>query len=414
MNKQQRHAWVVNHHAVIPSKDGSAARHLHLARQLKKHGWETSLIVASTRHPSGEQTLNGLFRTRSTLEDGVPVLAIRSKSYTAGMYARVIGMVSFALNLSLPRATASLERPDVVIGSTVHPLAAWAGSILAKRNKVPFVFEIRDVWPDALVELGMFSENSVIARAVRALMISIAKQAALVVAPLPHVDRWLQEQGLGDKPFVWVSNGTEVTSETPPVPVPDREHFTFMYLGAHGNANVLDTVIDAFDEACQRRPDLNLRLRLVGQGPKKEELIAYAATLRSTANISFEDRIPASEVKARAAEADAMISALAGLPMYRYGISLNKLFTYLDSGRPTVWASSAPNNPIREANAGICVESDDREALTKAIIDMATTPVEERTEMARRGWQYVKENYSFEVLGRCLADSLDRVVEVGG
>lgn len=407
-----KHIWVVNHHALIPSKDGSLGRHMHLAQELTEHGWKSSIIVASTKHPTGEQALKGKSRVRMTSEQGVPVLWIRSKAYTSGLRARALGMVAFAVNLCLPRATSKLESPDVVMGSTVHPFAAWAGLQLARRHKVPFVFEIRDVWPETLEELGAISPGGFLARTTRALMRLLAKRASLVVSPLPYIDLWLAGLELEEKPFVWISNGTDSVGDTPPTPVPIRESFTFMYMGSHGPANILDRVLEAFDDASRRRPDLDLRLRLVGDGPDKDLLMEQAKGLHSAARISFEPRIPGSEVKSRAAEADAMISALDDLPVYRFGISLNKLFTYLDSGRPIVWASSAPNNPIRDAGAGICVESNDHDAFTKAMISMATLPPMERSEMALKGWQHVRDNYTFNILARKFAESLDQVVEL--
>lgn len=405
---------MVNHHASIPSKDGSSGRHLNLAEGLAKHGWNASLIIASTKHPTGEPGFSGMVRKGMTVEKNTKVLWIRSNSYRNGGIARILGMMTFALNLCAPGATSTLEKPDIVLGSTVHPLAAWAASVLARRNRVPFVFEVRDVWPDALIELNAISSRGIVAKALRALMSSLAKRADLVVAPLPYISRWLEEQDLEDKPFVWVSNGTAVENDTPPVTVPERETFTLMYLGSHGSANVLDTILDAFDDACQLRPELKLCLRLIGEGPKKQQLVEYAKSLRSSQRISFEERIPQSQVKSRAREADAMISALHDSPVYKYGIGSNKLFTYLDSGRPTIWASSAPNNPIKEANAGLCVASDDREALVAAIIEMAETSAEDRTQMAQRGWLHVRENYSFDVLGYKLAEALDQVVNDPG
>lgn len=411
--ERQRHVWIVNHHARIPSKDGGTGRHLELGKRLSSHGWSVSLFVSSTAHSSGTQHLHGMSRRKVTLENGVETVWVRTNAYGSNALLRLAGMAVFAGMLLSPGMTRGLPKPEVVVGSTVHPLGAWAGRRLAKRYGVPFVFEVRDVWPDALIELGVISKGGVAARLTRRLMRSLADSAALVLSPLPRVDLWLKEMGLNDTRFQWVSNGSDLPEEEDPAVYPVRtEGFTFMYLGSHGEANGLDILLEAFDDACQARPDLHLQLRLVGSGIRKPELIARAQHLVSVESISFEERIPQEKVISRAREADCLVGVLRDLPTYRHGVSLNKSFMYLGSGRPVVWASSAPNNPIQEADAGISVASEDRGALANALIQMAETSLTERETMARHGREHLSQNYTFDVLAHKLSNALNQVFDV--
>jgi len=406
----RRQLWMVNHHASVPSK-GAFGRHVGFAQALQDLGWDTTLFIASATGEDGKQHLRGFRRTKRTLEGGVPTVWVRTNAYGHSIMLRLLGMGVFALNLLAPGMTRGVPRPDVVLGSTVHPLAAWAGARLARRHHVPFVFEVRDVWPETLIDMGAIRADGLSARATRRLMTALARRASLVVAPLPLVSDWLREMGLEDKKFVWVSNGAELDPEDP-APLRDSTDggFTFMYLGAHGRANVLDGVLDAFDEASRRRPDLDLRLRLVGQGPRKQALAQHAEALAAGDRISFEEAIPQSQVLDRAREADCLVAAISDLPVYRYGIGLNKLFMYLSAARPVVWASSAPNNPIRDSGAGVCVPSDDRDALAGALLEMAELPLAARQGMADRGRAHLVAEYSFPVLGAQLAEALDDLV----
>src|SRR5690606_37297164 len=130
-------------------------------------------------------------------------------------------------------------------------------------------------WPDALVHLGQLSATGFLSRAVRKLMLSVARRADLVLAPLPGIDRYLRENNILDTPFLWISNGIDSEQELPQelgAESTDRP-FTFMYLGSHGNANALDRVLDAFDMLVRDHPELNVKLRLVGDGPRKKDLI---------------------------------------------------------------------------------------------------------------------------------------------
>ena len=402
--------WLVNHHALVPSKDGGTGRHLNMARYLPQHGWTASLIIASTIHANGSQGMKGIRLRKISNEDGVPILWVRATAYGQSMLRRFIGMLVFALVALMPGITRGLQRPDVVVGSTVHLLGAWVGLRLAKRHKVPFIYEIRDVWPDALIHLGRLTPSHPMARVMEYLSVKLAQRATIVIAPLPNIDRYLKDHSVDPTKFVWVSNGFDGARElTLPTYSPGSE-FVFMYLGAHGNANALDGILEAFDRACSSAPGLALRLRLVGDGPLKPSLIKFAESLSSADRISFEEQIPSADVIGRAREADCLVSNLHDSPVYDYGISPNKLYTYMYACRPVVFACSAPNNPIREGKSGLVVAGDDREALSHAMLEIAQMPVVSRIELARRGYEHVLDNYSHEALAARFAAGLDRAV----
>lgn len=403
-----RHVWVVDHYTSLPSKEGNS-RHLHLALELPRHGWTASLIVASTMHPSGRQSLRGPHLRKLTAEKGVQALSVRTIAYGSSLPLRFLGMILFAVNLLRPGMTNGLPRPDAVIGSTVHPFAAWAGWRLAKRHRVPFIYEIRDVWPESLFDLARIDKDHPVSRVVTLIDSALMRHAGLVLSPLPFVDRHLAEMGYPDKPFLWVPNGF-VAPQEPAEPVERAEGpFTFMYLGAHGRANALGGLLEAFNEACTIAADLDLRLRLVGDGPLKGDLRASASALPAADRITFEDRIPVGEVITRAREADCLVANLHDLPVYRFGVSLNKYFMYLAAGRPVVVGASAPNNPIVEAGAGLGAPSGDRKALAEAMVAMARTSFADRAKMGRAGRQMLLEQYTWETLAEKLVGGLDSV-----
>lgn len=406
----ERHIWIVNHHALVPSKDRATGRHLNMATRLPKVGWSASLIVASTIHSDGSQAMRGLRLRRITAERDVPVLWVRASAYGRSTVRRFIGMFVFAANALLPGMTKGLRRPDVVVGSTVHLLAAWVGYRLARRHNVPFVYEVRDVWPDALVHLGKLRADGLFARMMKRLSVRLARAADLVVSPLPKFDRYLQENRVDPEKFLWVSNGIDMLRESEAEPV-QNSSFTFMYLGSHGNANALDGIIEAFDQLCQDHPEHSYVLRLVGDGPLKPRLQILTQSLKSSPYIQFEDRIPQTHVTQRAREADCLLANLHDSPVYEYGISPNKLFAYLHAARPVIFACSAPNNPIREAGAGFVVAGDDRPALARAMYEMSCTTPLERAEMAARGYDYVHSNFTHDVLTARLADGLERLLD---
>ncbi|MFS0703562.1 glycosyltransferase family 4 protein [Cellulomonas sp. 179-A 9B4 NHS] len=404
--------WIVNHFASAPHKSGGGGRHYSMARWLGARGWTATVIGSTTVHPTGQQAFSGTRLTRRQVEDGVDCLWIWSNSYVSGSAMRVLGMVVFAVGVLIPGSTRRLGRPDVVIGSTVHLLAAWAGYRLARRHRVPFVFEIRDVWPETLVDLGAMKESSVAARAIKRLSLFLARRAAMVISPLPGVGRYLEENGV-PTPFEWIPNGTEVplVEVGHPAGTAGPGPFTFMYLGSHGRANALDTLLTAFDRACALLPGTDLSFRLVGSGPEKDALRRSAADLAHGDRIRFEDRIPRAAVNARAGEADCLVANLRDRPVYRFGISLNKLYDYFLAARPIILASNAMNDPVSDAGAGTTVAADDADAVAHAMVAMVRASDDERRLMGERGRAFVTEQYSYQALAARLAKALDRVLE---
>lgn len=401
----------MNHYATTPEKDNSEGRHLALGRHMIKLGWSTTLLFASTSHPDGKQRLHSRNIRHLSQVDGVDCVWVRTNAYHRSRLRRILGIFMFTFNVLLPSTTRGLERPSAIIGSTVHPLAAWAGKRLADRYKVPFIFEIRDVWPETLVDLKAIRPESLVALSLKSISNYLISAAQLVISPLPGVSKLIAEGGFVNKGFLWISNGIE-TSGAGWVPnVRNHSAFTFMYLGSHGVANALDIVLDAFQLAVSRsaRP---LRLRFVGDGPEKLRLLKRAEQLGIGEFVSFERSIARSRVVSTLQEADCLVISSLGLDVYRYGISANKLFDYLISGRPVIAAvAGVYNNPVADAGAGLTVEGGNPDKLCDAMLEVSQSDLETLNLMGQQGFTHALNVYSYEALAAKLAKGLDELVE---
>lgn len=403
-----KNVWILNHYAQEPSGAGGT-RHFHLAEHLQAYGWHATIIAASVEHQSGHQRLEPNEKKRCDYFKGVPFLWVRTPEYQGNGGGRMRNMLAYTWAVLQRSTTAKLPRPDVVIGSSVHPFAAVAGALLSRRYKVPFIFEVRDLWPQTLVDMGRLQEDSFMTWALRKLELWLYRRAARTVVLLPRAWEYITPLGIPKERVVWIPNGVDL-SLFPRSTVADtaKDHFTLMYFGAHGQANGLDNVLHAMKHVQEQSNGRNIHLRMIGDGPLKPSLVEQASEMGLT-NVSFEPPVAKTQIPALANQADAFVFNLIDAPVFKYGISSNKLFDFMAAERPVVFSCDSTNNPINDAQSGLTVEPGQPQKLANAISEIAASPLTERQRMGRAGRDYVEQNHGFEQLAGRLAAVLDDV-----
>lgn len=397
--------WILNHYAQEPGGPGGT-RHYSLAKALRRNGWAASLIAASTEHGTGRERLAAAESRRLDYFDEVPFLWLRTASYAGNGTDRVRNMLGYTFAALNKENLKGLQAPDVIVGSSVHPFAAWAGLRLARRYGVPFVFEVRDLWPQTLVDLGRLSDKHPMTMALRWLERHLYKHASKIVVLLPRAGEYIEPLGVAADKIVWVPNGIALDIFPAPEPMPASDSFMLMYFGAHGTANGLDNVIKAMDEVRKIDQPKPIHLRIIGDGPLKADLIKLAEEL-DLSNVSFEPPVPKNQIALLASEADAFVFNLIDAPVFKFGISSNKLFDFMACGRPVIFSCDAGNNPVAAADGGVTVPAGNPLALAQAIIDLASLSAEERQRMGAANRRHIEENYEFNLLGAKFAAALD-------
>lgn len=408
-----KNVWILNHYAVPPGTPGGT-RHFNLAKNLPAHGWQASIVAASVEHLSGKQRLSSGEVCRIETCADVSFLWLRTTGYQGNGGGRMRNMLEYAWRAWRPSSTKNLPRPDAVIGSSVHPFAAVAGALLARRFGVPFVFEVRDLWPQTLIDLGRIGANSLTARIMRMMERWLYRRADRIVTLLPRAVDYIAPLGVPEGKVVWIPNGVELSDfPDPGAPLPGSEGrpFNLMYFGAHGQANDLDNILKAMKLLQEREGVARVHLRMIGDGPTKPGLLKLAQQL-DLQNVSFESPVPKSEVPTIAAQADAFVLSVLDRPnLYRYGISMNKLYDYFAGRRPIIMASAAANDPIHDSGAGFTVAPENPMALAGAISELMAMPADARVEMGAAGRRYIEQNNDFAILARNLAATLDECLE---
>lgn len=407
--------WILNHYAAEPNGIGGT-RHFHLASAMAKHGWCATIIASSIELNSGRERLGRGEKKRLDVFDRVPFLWIRVPGHVGNGGGRLLNMLAYSARVLLPSYTRELNRPDAIVGSSVHPFAALAGALLAKRHGVPFIFEVRDLWPRTLIDLGRIKENSFTAMWMRWLERFLYRCASRIVVLLPKAADYIAPLGISREKIVWIPNGVDVGFFAKDIGKAVGPSTDIMYFGAHGQANALEPLIDAMAVLRRRPHAAAIKLRLIGNGDKKKALIARAASLGlNDSTVSFEDPVAKKEIPKLASEADAFVIHVPDrAELYRYGISPNKLFDYMAAGRAIVMACAENIDFTREYGCGVWAPPEDPEGLADAFERMAAMPVEERRRMGVNGRRAVEENFSFDQLSKSFASVLDDSINACG
>ncbi len=400
------HLWIINPYAITPNMAGMT-RHYSLARVLKQYGIDVTIITSDVHYLTRRSARSyGAAPYHFEEIEGVSFLWIDVPGYTLNSWGRVKSMLAFAARVYRKAWAVSMDEPDVVLASSPHMFGAWAAARLARVYEVPFILEVRDLWPESLVQIGGYVPGHPAVRLLEYLERYLYRKADAIVTLLPGASDHFIEKGAQPDQIHWIPNGVDLNLIDQPVFPHQPGPFTVMYAGAHGIANALDAVLDAAALLAQEAPDLDVQFRLIGDGVEKCRLAQRVEDERLY-NVQLEPPVPKAAIYKKLSAADAFIVNMKRSSLYRHGISFNKLFDYMAVARPVVFASNAPNNPIAEADAGVTVEADNPRSLADGVRQLARMSAQERWQMGLRGRRYVEQGYNMTVLGQRLKTVLE-------
>ena len=390
-----------------PEMGAPAARAAELAGHWARMGHEATVLTGFPNHPTGIVPEEWRTRARQLVYretvDGVRV--VRTWLWplpNRKAHERIRNYASFCVSAAISGLT--LPKPDVAIATSPQLLCALAGWWLAFWQRVPFVFEVRDLWPESLVAVGASREGSPLHRALNAIAGFLYRRADRIVVVAPafkgHLMRYWNVPA--EKIFV-VENGVETNLFRPdPAAMDTRKQlqienrFAICYIGTMGNAHGLETLLDAAEELKAALP--KAMFLLIGEGAEKERLVELAAARRLT-NVRFLDQQPRERIPAYVSASDLCLVMLKKTELFKTVIP-TKLLEYMACERPAIVAVDGQARQIaEESGGGVFVEPENSKALVKAIVDLADDP-ERRRQMGTSGREYIINKFSRERTAR--------------
>jgi len=374
---------VIYFHQYFSTPAGAiGTRSYEMARRLVERGHAVLMVCGSGAR--GKTELREPFSRgrRRGMVDGIEVLEFDLAYSNDTSFVKRTGI--FLKFAALSVAAALREDYDLVFATTT-PLTAGIPGIFARwLRRKPFVFEVRDLWPELPKAMGVI-RNPVVLLGMSALEWASYRSATKLIGLAPGIVDGIHRRGVARSRIAMVPNGCDLTlfdTEGAPwrPPAVQATDTMAVFAGAHGIANGLDAVLDAAAELRERGRD-DIKIVLIGEGKLKSRLRRRAADM-GLSNVIFHDSIPKGKLASLMAGTDVGLQILDNVPAFYYGTSPNKFFDYLAAGLPVLinypgWLAEL----VREHECGYAVPAGDPKAFAAALMHAA----DHRNELAAMG-----------------------------
>lgn len=385
-----------------PEMGAPSARASELASHWSQAGHEVSVLTGFPNHPTGEVPKEWKERLNRLIyyEKIGRVSVFRTWLWplpNRKSHERIRNYSSFCVSAALRGL--SLPRPDVIIATSPQLLVGLSGWWLGFTRGIPFVFEVRDLWPESLTAVGIGSENSLLHQSLAKIARFLYDRSNRVVVVTPAFkDRLIEDWRVPAEKISVVENGVETDMFSPDAFIDEniREQlglegkFVASYIGTMGNAHGLETLLNAASRLRQETP--KVVFLLIGEGAEKERIKATAKS-RGLTNVQFLDQQPREKIPAFILASDACLVLLKKTDVFKTVIP-TKMLEFMSCARPVILGVDGQARQIvEEAGAGLAIEPENADALAHAIKSLENNRGA-GTALGQNGRKYIVEKFS--------------------
>jgi colanic acid biosynthesis glycosyl transferase WcaI len=388
-----------------PEMGAPAARAVELSRHWAAAGHEVTVLTGFPNHPTGVVPPEYRDKVRRLVAreriDGVDVVRTWLLPFpNRKAYERMLNYSSFCA--SAATTGLFLSRPDVVIATSPQLLVGLSGWWVARWKRVPFVFEVRDLWPESLAAVGMGDASSLLHRVLAKIAGFLYRQSDLVAVVTPAFEDYLVEHWRVPRDKISViENGVETELFAPKAVTGETEaslrrelnaegKFVVSYIGTMGMAHGLETIIAAASLLRDTNPEIVFLM--IGEGAEKDRIVALARQ-RGLSNLRFVDQQPREEIPAYIRASDVCLVLLKKTDLFKTVIP-TKMLEFMSCARPVILGVDGQARTIlEEARGGLVIEPENSDALASAIRYLAANR-EMACELGGNGREYVVRKFS--------------------
>lgn len=404
--------WYISKYANI-KKFGVDTRQASFCHGFAKQGHEVRLITSNSSHLyENLPDFKGIYL--NSRNEGFRVTWVNTLKYSKSTsIKRILSWLWFDFFVLLMAFNKKYEKPDIVIVSSLSLFTVLTGCFYKKFYKSKLIFEVRDIWPQTLIDLKGFTSKNPLVFLLSKIERLGYRYSDSIVGTMPglklHVEN---EVGLGSKVYCipqgvcldfYKNNQQNLSAQYIDKYIP-KDKFIVTYTGTFGEANALEYIVDAAKEL---RGIENIHFLLVGDGSLKEYLIELAQGLD---NITFAPKVAKEQVQYLLNKSDLLIASVRDEKIYKYGISLNKFIDYMYARKPIVCMYSGYPSMINEAKCGEFTPAGNVKLFAEKIQKYQLMNHLEREGLGDNGYNFLVSERSFELLCKKYLEILNETV----
>ncbi|QFY72030.1 glycosyltransferase WbuB [Priestia megaterium] len=401
------------HQYFLGENDPGGSRFNQFVKYWEEQGHEITVIAGTVHYITGkkEDKYKGKWITKEKYSDNVTVYRTYvSEAYNKSFLGRLWAYFSFTFS-SLSAVLFKVKKHDVLI-VTSPPLFVGITGILAKLLKrIPTVFEVRDLWPESAIDTGVLTNKFLIKSAYLVEKLSYKFATKINVLTPAFKQTLMEKKGIAKEKIIFVPNGAD-TDIFQPGPKDNwvrekynlKDKFVVTYMGAHGVANHLDSILDVAKE-CKEYKDIIFLL--IGDGMEKERL-KEKAKHESLNNILFIDSQPKHTIPDFCNASDVCTAVLKKIDTFKT-VYPNKVFDYMSCAKPILLGiDGVARELVENSQSGFYVDPENAQEFKEQILELYNDPELAHT-LGENGFQFVKESFSRESLAEKYVNELEKI-----
>lgn len=410
-NKEKYNIVILNHHASTPDV-GGGGRHYELAKQLSEMGHKVTVIASSHAHGKKEYYYTEKMAIKK-YSDSFKYVYLKTKPAYKNIITRFLNYVDYMLKAG--KVDIFGEKPNVILASSVHPLAWVAGYKLSKKYGAKLIVEVRDLWP-----LSMYEDlNGIVKKIVFSFFESLEKKyytlADSIITTAPYAYEYIEDKyGIGKGKVVYIPHGIDIDKFDKNINQNDEmlstdlrtvlnNYFCVTYTGALSKSEGLETLVES---AKYLKSYENIRIIIVGSGQEKSKL-KDIINEEKLSNVIMFDTINMDLVPLVLNKSDILFCGLLEREAFKYGISKNKFYDYMAAKKPIIFASNVRGSLINKAGAGLTIKPDDPIKLSESILYIYDNISTEGKQYAENGRKFVEKYHTTQKI----ANDFMKVIE---
>ncbi|MGC4097166.1 MAG: glycosyltransferase family 4 protein [Nitrospira sp.] len=395
-------------HYFPPEVNAPATRTYEHCRQWVKDGHTVTVITCAPNHPQGN-VYEG-YRNRwcqSETKDGIKVVRVWTFiTANEGFLKRTLNYISYMCSAVIHALL--LPKADVVLSTSPQFFNGLAGYFVSKLRRIPWVLEIRDLWPESIVAVGAI-KNSAIITLLEWVEQFAYRNADRIVPVTDSFKSYMVGKGIDAQKIVVVKNGVDLDQYAPRDGASSladelgiKGRFVVSYFGTHGMAHHLETIFHAADRLRRAK---NIVFLMVGDGAERKALVNMRDKM-ALDNVMMLDQQPKSRMRDFWALSDISLVLLKKSDLFKTVIP-SKIFESLAMAKPIILGVEGESaDLLREAQAGMCIEPEHADSLADCVLELSQNP-ERCHQLGQNGRRYVRERFDRIVLARTLAKMIE-------